>query len=116
MASEIVPVCTGFFVEVEDVRILRMFRFALCSLGMFLRSLREREREKERERERERRVDTGGSSRHRAAFFVVSEGRQAGLFSKWSDCRRSVAGFEGARYWGFCMAGCGRGFYGLFEY
>jgi hypothetical protein len=45
---------------------------------------------------------TDGSSRRRAAFFVVSEGRQTGLFYKWSDCRRSVAGFEGARYRGFC--------------
>lgn len=34
-------------------------------------------------------------------FYVVWEGRTRGIFSSWSECRKQVEGFAGAKYKGF---------------
>lgn len=31
-------------------------------------------------------------------FYVVWKGREKGIFSSWDDCKKQVAGFEGAQY------------------
>ena len=36
-----------------------------------------------------------------ANFYVVTRGRRPGLYYKWSDCRRAIAGVKGARFQGY---------------
>ena len=36
-----------------------------------------------------------------ANFYVVTAGRRPGLYYKWSDCRRAIAGVKGARFQGY---------------
>ena len=38
-------------------------------------------------------------------YYVVSKGRQLGIYTSWLDCERQVVGFKGCKFRGFYTYG-----------
>ena len=77
----------------------------------YLSTPRKRKKERKREGEKEREKQ---SPSHR--LLCCFGGPSDGVFCKWSDCRRSVADFEGAHFRGFDALAAEEDVYGLFEH